>query len=122
LKATAKVLLVVAVPLLAGAWSLAHFELISSYPKKDQAVGAAPIDISLVFSESADSARSSIALQGPAGAVPLGPVRTQDESLVLLAKVLGTMSPGAYTVSWVSAAPGDELVRGSFRFTVGRAR
>lgn len=119
MKRIARRLVVFGFPLLLGTWVAGrHLELLNSYPKKDQTIASAPIDVSLVFSESADSARSSISLQGPSGAVALGPIRVQDEKLVLLAKVQGAMPAGTYTVSWATAAPDDDLVKGSFRFTL----
>lgn len=110
--------ILIAFTLLSGFWVNRHFELLSSYPQKDQTLARAPIDISLVFSESADSARTSISLAGPNGTVTVGPIRVQDEKLVVLAKVEGAISAGRYTVSWVSGAPQDDLVKGTFRFTV----
>src|SRR5688572_30800159 len=118
MRGTRRVLALIAVLVGSYGWTVLHFELLDSYPKKDQAVASAPIDITLIFSESADSARSSVTLQGPAGPVPLGPIRTQDEKLVLLTKVLGPMGAGTYTVAWGSAAPGEDPIRGSFRFTL----
>ena len=103
---------------LSAGWSKRHLELLNSYPKKDQVVGTAPVDISLIFSESADSAKTSIALAGPAGAIPMGPIRLQDEGLVVLAKVDGPMPSGSYTVSWSAAAPDQDPIKGTFRFTV----
>ena len=108
--------------LVAAGWSARHLELLSSYPRKDQTVGTAPVDISLIFSESADSAKSSIALSGAGGPVPMAPVRLQDEGLVVLARVDGPMPSGTYTVSWSAAAPDQDPIRGTFRFTVRGAR
>ena len=105
---TAAAWTLVVLPLLSAGWVASHLELLSSYPKKDQTVGTPPIDISLVFSESADSAKTSIALSGPSGAVPVGPLRLQDEGLVVLAKVEGAMPGGTYMVSWTAAAPDQE--------------
>jgi copper resistance protein C len=96
----------------------AHLELLSSDPQKDQSIARPPIDIALVFSESVDSARTTVTLDGPSGKVELGPVRLQDEALVVLAKVTGRVGAGIYTVSWVAAAPEMDPVKGSFRFTV----
>ena len=95
-----------------------HLELLSSTPQKDQTVGSAPIDIALIFSESVDSARTTVSLQGSTGAVELAPIRLQDEGLVVLAKVVGPASGGTYTVSWNAAAPGEDPIKGTFRYTV----
>ena len=99
-----------------------HLELLSSTPKKDQTVGSAPVDIALIFSESADSAKTTIALQGPDGPVELAAIRLQDEGLVVLAKVVGPAPAGTYTVSWGAAAPDQDPIKGSFRYTVRQER
>ena len=99
-----------------------HLELLSSTPKKDQTVGTPPIDIALVFSQSVDSASTSVSLQGPGGAVELAPIRLQDEALVVLAKVVGPAPAGTYTVSWDAASEGEDPIKGTFRFTVRQDR
>ena len=104
--------------LLLAAWTGSHLELVSSFPKQDQTAAAPPVDISLVFSESADSASARVSLKGPQGEVPLGPIRAQDESLVLLARVEGPMAGGAYTVSWTAAGSDGGPVSWHFRFTL----
>ena len=103
--------------LLAGATTL-HLELVGSFPRADQTVGTPPVDISLIFSESADADSSSVALAGDDGPVPLGPIRSQDEGLVLKARVEGPMPPGRYTVTWRASAAGVEPATGAFRFQV----
>ena len=115
-------LLLLALPLLLVASKPRHLELLSSAPKKDQTVGSAPIDIALIFSESVDSARTSVSLQGPTGAVEMAPIRLQDEGLLVLAKVMGTATAGTYTVSWEAAAPAEDPIKGTFRYTVRQQR
>jgi methionine-rich copper-binding protein CopC len=95
-----------------------HLELVGSDPQKDQTIARPPIDIQLVFSESVDSARTVVTLDGPSGRVELGPVRLQDEALLVQTKVVGSMSAGTYTVSWTAASPEMDPVKGSFHFTV----
>jgi methionine-rich copper-binding protein CopC len=104
------------------AWAARHLELLGSTPKKDQTVASAPIDIALIFSESVDSVRTTVSLEGPAGPVELGPVRMQDERLVVLAKVTGAVPAGTYTVAWVAAAPEEDPIRGNYKFTVRQRR
>ena len=108
----------ISLALSAGGWADRHLELLGSHPNKDQTVGAAPIDIALVFSESVDSIRTSISLQGPRGLVEVAPIRLQDEGLVVLAKVMGEVPAGPYTVVWGAAAPGEDPIKGSFKFSV----
>ena len=117
-----KVLLSLTVSISLAARSERHLELLSSTPKKDQTVASAPLDIALIFSESVDSARTTVALQGPSGAVEVAPIRLQDEGLVVLAKVVGPAPAGSYTVSWGAAAPGEDPIKGSFRYTLRQER
>ena len=107
--------------LLAGAGAR-HLELLDSHPRKDQTMANPPVDISLIFSESAAPDSSSVTLSGSSGEVALGPIRAQDEGLVLMARVEGEMPAGGYTVVWRAGAPGAEPASGSYRFTVGRGR
>ena len=122
MRTRSKGLLLLAAPLLLLGFAQKHLELLSSTPKKDQTVASAPIDIALIFSESVDSARTSVSLQGPAGAVELAPIRLQDEALVVLAKVVGGAPAGTYTVSWTAAAPETDPIKGTFRYTVRQGR
>ena len=122
MKSFSRALIVAVFPLLAAGWSDRHLELLASDPQKDQTIASRPIDISLIFSESVDSARTSVALVGPSGPVEMAPIRLRDEALVVLAKVAGPMSGGTYTVSWVAAAHGEDPIKGSFRFSVRQAR
>ena len=117
-----KVLLLLAAPLSLLGSAERHLELLSSTPKKDQTVARAPIDIALIFSESVDSAGTTVSLQGPAGAVELAPIRLQDEALVVLAKVVGDAPAGTYTVSWTATAPETDPIKGTFRYTVRQGR
>lgn len=107
---------------LVGAASL-HLELVDSYPKKDQTVANPPIDISLIFSESADPTTSTVKLHGPDGEdVELGPMVSHEEGLVLSAEVKGDMGRGRYTVEWMASAPDVLSASGNYHFTVGRER
>jgi methionine-rich copper-binding protein CopC len=118
MKRVHKALLLLGLPLVFGGSNSRHLELLSSTPKHDQTVASAPIDIALIFSESVDSARTTVALQGPAGPVEMAPIRLQDEGLVVLAKVVGPAPAGTYTVSWTAAAPEMDPIKGSFRYTL----
>src|SRR5688572_19736402 len=122
MKRASLTLFLLGLPLLVAGWTARHLELLSSYPKKDQTVASAPVDISLVFSESADSTKTSISLTGPAGEVAVGPIRLQDEGLVVLAKVEGAIPAGGYTVAWVAGASDQDPIKGSFKFTVRQGR
>ena len=112
---------IIAMPLLLGAWTLFHIELVGSLPRADQVLPAAPQEVWLKFSTMPDTARSTFSIRGPAGGVDLGEVLMDAEadSTVLKAVVEGEMPPGAHTVSWVAAPMEDHAVRGRFSFTIG---
>jgi len=57
-----------------------------------------------------------VTLTGPSGAVATGAF-VQD-SVMLRAPITGTMTPGAYTVGWVTASSDGHPIRGTFGFTV----
>ena len=111
----------IAMPLLLGAWTLFHIELVDSLPKADQVLDAAPQEIWLKFSTNPDTARSTFSIRGPAGGVDLGEVvmDAEDDPTVLRAVWEGEVPPGSYTVSWVAAPMEDHAVRGRFSFTIG---
>ena len=111
----------IGMPLLLGAWTLFHIELVDSLPRADQVLDAAPKEVWLEFSTNPDTARSTFSIRGPAGGVDLGEVvmDAEDDPTVLKAVVEGEMPPGAYTVSWVAAPMEDHAVRGRFSFTIG---
>ena len=108
-------------PLLLGAWTVFHIELVGSLPRADQVLDAAPKEVWLEFSTNPDTARSTFSIRGPAGGVELGEVvmDAEDDPTVLRAVVEGEMPPGSYNVSWVAAPMEDHAVRGRFSFTIG---
>jgi hypothetical protein len=64
---------------------------------------------------------SGLTLEGPSGKVELGKVTAgkvegkADNSLV--APVVGTVPPGAYTVSWRTSGADGHILTGTFEFT-----
>jgi len=93
-----------------------HLRLTKSEPAKDSVVAKAPTEIKLWYSQTPQLRLSRVTLTGPAGAVTTGPV-VQD-SLMLRAPITGVMTPGAYTVSWLTASSDGHPIRGTFGFTV----
>lgn len=67
---------------------------------------------------------SCLTLEGPSGKVALGKVTARmaegkaDHSVV--APVVGTMAPGAYTVSWKTSGADGHMLTGTFEFTFKR--
>lgn len=97
----------------------AHAQLEKATPPVGGAV-ASPSEIRLKFSEGVEPRFSGIALASEDGAAaPLGPpsVDPTDNS-VLIAKVVKTLPPGVYTVTWRAVSVDTHKTQGSFSFTV----
>lgn len=92
-----------------------HLRLTRSEPAKDSVV-TAPTELKLWFSQKPQLRLSRVTLTGPSGAVATGAL-VQD-SLLLRAPITGTMSSGAYTVSWVTASSDGHAIKGTFGFRV----
>jgi len=93
-----------------------HLRLTKSEPAKDSVVAQAPTELKLWYSQTPQLRLSRVTLTGPAGAVTTGPV-VQD-SLMLRAPITGAMTPGAYTVSWLTASSDGHPIRGTFGFSI----
>jgi methionine-rich copper-binding protein CopC len=102
----------------AGYW---HLTLVDSRPREDAVVTESPTEIWLRFNQQPDVEQSGISIRGPGGAVKLEKVRLAD-SLSLSAKVLDSLEPGDYTVSWLAAPHDDHGIRGRYKFTVESSR
>ena len=65
---------------------------------------------------------SALALEGPSGKVELGKVAAgmaegkADNSVV--APVVGTVTPGVYTVNWRTSGADGHILTGTFAFTI----
>lgn len=95
-----------------------HNRLKKSTPKADQVLMEAPAAIRLWFEEKPELAFSRIALVGPAGAKPLGKVRSTDDPLSVAADLKASLPAGAYTVEWRTAGKDGHVIKGSFQFTL----
>lgn len=111
-----------AAPLILGAWTIFHLDLVDSLPKEDQVLQEAPEVVWLEFSAAPDMSRSSFSIRGPAGGVELGEMEAGDKDEVIRARVVGDMPAGTYTLSWVGAPVDDHTVRGRFEFTIEQAQ
>lgn len=109
-------------PLILGAWTTFHLDLVDSLPKEDQVLEEAPEVVWLEFSAAPDMSRSSFSIRGPEGGVELGEMEVGDKEEVIRARVVGDMPAGAYTLSWVGAPMDDHTVRGRFEFTIEEAQ
>ena len=95
-----------------------HIGLASSTPAKDSHVMAAPKEIRLTFSGPVDVKKASVELVAVDNkAITLDSLRAVvDSPKVAVAKVLGTVSGGTYTVKWKAVAADGALGSGSFNF------
>lgn len=102
----------------AGYW---HLTLVDSRPKEDAVVAESPAEIWLRFNQAPDLEQCGISVRGAGGTVRLEAVELAD-SMALSAKVIDTLEPGEYTVSWLAAPHDDHGVRGRYKFTVEGSR
>lgn len=101
------------------AMSLMHLRLTASMPAKDSSYSSAPAEIRLTYSQEPQLRLSSVTLNGPGGAVPLGRVvQDSTDRKVLKATVNGEMRPGRYTISWRTASSDGHPIRGEIPFTL----
>ena len=94
-----------------------HLRLTKSEPADSSVVATAPTEIKLWYSQKPQLRLSRVTLTGPSGEVTTGAI-VQD-SVMLRAPITGTMTPGAYTVSWLTASSDGHPIRGTIRFRVG---
>lgn len=120
--ASAAVLTVGLAASLAGPRSAAaalHLRLTASSPAKDTVLAAAPSRIVLTYSQEPQLRLSAITLAGPQGNVALSPVAADSaDAKKLVARVSGTMAPGAYTITWRTASSDGHVIRGTVGFTL----
>lgn len=99
----------------------AHMKLVKSEPANGATVATAPTAIGLFFSEKIDPSVSRIVLKGAAGDVALAAPQAMGANR-LTAPITGTLSDGAYTVTWQSAGKDGHIIKGQLAFSVKRAR
>ncbi|MDQ1009075.1 copper transport protein [Streptomyces sp. V4I23] len=101
----------------------AHATLVSTAPADRQALGAAPRQVSLTFSEPVSLPLARIRLIGPDGdTVATGrPARSGGRSETVTVSVPDASADGTYTVAWHAVSADSHPVQGAFAFTVGRS-
>jgi len=99
--------------------ALGHAELDSITPADKSTVAAPPTSIVAVFTEQLDPAKSSLTLVDASGKV-VAQGGTVDPNQTLTLKLdPATITPGSYTVRWISASDEDgDIARGTTTFTV----
>ena len=102
------------------AWggALRHTKLVRSLPSADTTM-ASPEAIQLWFSDKPEARLTAISLlRADSSRISLGPVKSVVDPLLVEAKVLAPLQPGAYAVVWRTASPDGHVVRGRFEFQV----
>src|SRR5215216_2891082 len=121
--ASACVLALFGVVMIAPGSMSAHARLVSSSPVSGTALPAMPIEFTLDFGEEIDPGFSSASLlRSDEESVPLGPLATTDNRRTLIVPIVepDTVPPGTYTLVWraLSAADGH-VTTGTVAFSVG---
>lgn len=103
---------------IATAMVVRHISLVSSSPSKDGHVMTPPKEIRLTFSGPVDVTKASVVMLGAGNkAISLDSLRAVvDSPRVAVAKVLGTVPAGNYTVKWTAVAADGADGSGSFGF------
>lgn len=104
--------------MVAPAAARVHIGLASSSPGKDSHLMTAPTEIRLTFTGRVDVAKAGVELIAPDNRpVALDSLRAvPDSSRVAVAKILGQLAGGTYTVRWHALAADGAEGRGSFQF------
>ena len=109
-----------AAALLIPAAAFAHARLTHSTPADGSRLDSAPAAVVLQFSEAPEVALTTITLSAQTGgSIPLGPVeRVHSAARSVSAKILEPLAPGAYKISWATAAADGHPSRGTLAFEV----
>ncbi|MDQ6717733.1 MAG: copper resistance protein CopC, partial [Gemmatimonadota bacterium] len=110
--------IVCAAALMIPAALLAHARLTHSTPADRAKLKEPPKIITLEFSEAPEIALTTIALTGPGGvSIALGPVaQPATAARSATSEIVGVLAPGAYRVSWTTAASDGHPSKGTFTF------
>jgi copper transport protein len=97
----------------------AHLHLEGSIPAANDTLAVVPTVIRLTYSEAVELGFSDLSLVGPLGEVRLGElVVPVDSTVVLEARIVGSLVAGEYTVRWQAASADGHPMRGEFTFTI----
>ncbi len=103
----------------ASPFALAHAQLVSSSPAKDQVLDAPPIEIHLKFNEHVEARHSSVKLVSGTGknfdADRPHADKTDPASIVASVPVL---RPGVYRARWTAVGSDGHKTHGDFSFTI----
>ena len=103
---------------LAAAPAFAHSHPVTMLPAKDATV-AAPTELSIEFSEALDPKLSTLELDDAKGtAVSTATAALDPADAKHLTLALPALTPGVYSVKWVSVATDGHRLNGTYSFTV----
>ncbi len=102
----------------------AHPKLLNATPTVNGHVASAPTMLSLTFNEAITAPLSSVTVFDAAQrAVTLEKAQSDaKDAATLVAKVIGEMPPGRYTVRWQAAGKDGHPMKGEFTFVVDAAK
>ena len=114
----AAVAVLTATLMVAPAAARMHIGLASSSPAKDSHLMTAPTELRLTFTGRVDVANAGVELIAPdSRPVALDSLRAvPDSNRVAMARILGKLAGGTYTVRWHALAADGAEGRGSFQF------
>ncbi len=98
--------------------AVAHPRLVSASPAANRHLAVAPVEISVTFNENVTLALSKLTLlNATRQPVALDSLRSGD-SKTFMAKTIGKLAAGRYTVKWQAAGSDGHPMRGEFSFVV----
>jgi copper resistance protein C len=102
----------------AASAAFAHAQLEKASPAVGSTVASAS-EIRLEFSEGVEPKFTKVSVAGPAGAVSLGPAKTEPSNqAVLIVPISKPLSAGVYKVHWQAVSVDTHHTQGTFEFTV----
>jgi len=103
----------------AGA-AFAHAQLIRATPAAGGAVSTTPSEVVLRFSETLESAFSSVVVRDAAGKqIDKGDAHVETRDRAIMKISLPPLSPGVYKVEWQALSTDTHKSNGDFTFRVG---
>lgn len=120
----APALVVLALPLIAGATVLPHLKLKRAFPAADTTLTSSPDAVKLWLTEPADLPATKVSVTTQAGvAVPVAKLtRGAQREDPVVAKFESAPGDGKYTVTWKAMSKDGHVVDGKYAFTVKLAK
>lgn len=110
-----------AAPLAASARAF-HLALQKSEPADKAALAQAPADLKLWFTESVEVPLTKVTLTRGKDTLSLATLtQAKEPKSPIVARITGSISPGAYKVDWRAVGKDGHAVKGTFGFTLQAA-